>query len=72
MVHDVLAHHQSASIREIGGAPAGLSTHRRQSTTVDVEPGHLLGQGFGDDVDLDVKVVEEIAQTVDPARSQQE
>ena len=39
---------------------------------MDVETGHLLGQGLGDDVDLDVKVVEEIAQAVDPARSQQE
>jgi hypothetical protein len=27
---------------------------------VDVEPGHLLGQGLGDDEYLDVEAVEEI------------
>ena len=39
---------------------------------MDLEPSHLLGQGLGDDKYLDVEAVEEISQTVNPARSQQE
>ena len=39
---------------------------------MDVEPGHLLSQGLGDDENLDVEAVKQIPQTVNPARSQQE
>ena len=60
MIDNVLAHHQTSRRHKISGAPTSLTAHRSQGAAVDVEPGHLLGQGLGDDEYLDVEAVEEI------------